>query len=295
MYLYLLAKMEETDLFVTSNNRIACTVNLISEASGLDITEGWVYDNGTVLEVEGLGDSSRIEMIHPLEVSNPERFVTPEKFNEKFKNGLPLPLPIGKKKFVVRHGVAGHNVANASMLQAHDASLTLDGREQAKKSGIAIYKKIHGKVGNLKVRSSDLLRTMETAEELLQQFPEDVRVDTCDVCIQLHEDSRAMKYPHHWKRDDPLREFAIDPFITKEKRRELAPGKTDEENDKMCIENTPKNDPIGDATGCVRKINDMTIDWTTYTEILKTAYAAGKTYGQAASAKTLFDIIFENE
>lgn len=295
MYLYLLAKMEQTDLFVTSNNRITCTVNLISEASGLDIPEGWVYDNGTVLEVEGLGDSSRIEMIHPLEVSNPERFVTREKFNEKFINALPLALPNGKKKIVVRHGVAGHNIPNASMSQSHDASLTLDGREQAKKSGMAIYKKINGKVGNLKVRSSDLLRTMETAEEILQQFPEDVRVDTCDVCIQLHEDSRAMKYPHHWKRDDPLRPFAIDPFISIEKRRELAPGKTDEENAKMCIENTPKNDPIGDATGCVRKINDMTIDWTTYTEILKTAYAAGKTYGQAASAKTLFDIIFENE
>lgn len=287
--------MEEIDLFVTSNNRIACTVNLISEASDLDITEGWVYDNGTVLEVEGLGNSSRVKMIHPLEVSNPSRFVTPEKFNEKFKNDLPLPLPIGKKKYVVRHGVAGHNDPKANMVEAHDASLTLDGREQAKKSGVAIYKKIDGKVASLKVRSSDLLRTMETAEELLQQFPEDVRAHTCDVCIQLHEDSRAMKYPHHWKRDDPLRPFAIDPFISKEKLRELAPGKTDEENDRMLIENTPKNNPIEDAEGCIKKINNMTINWTAYTELLKTAYAAGNTYGQAASAKTLFDIIFEKD
>lgn len=287
--------MEETDLFVTSNNRIACTVNQISEASGLDISEGWVYDNGTVLEVEGLGNSSKIEMIHPLEVSNPVRFVTPEKFNEKFKNSLPLPLPIGKKKYVVRHGVAGHNDPNANMTEAHDASLTLPGRDHAKKSGIAIYKKINGKVGSLKVRSSDLLRTMETAEELLQQFPEDVRVDTCDVCIQLHEDSRAMKYPHHWKRDDPLRPFAIDPFISKEKLRELAPGKTDVENDRMLIENTPKNDPIGDPEGCIKKINNMTIDWSTYKELLENAYAQGKTYGQAASEKTLFDIIFEKD
>ena len=126
-------------------------------------------------------------------------------------------------------------------------------------------------------------------------FPKDVRVEKCDVLIQLHEDSRPIGGIHHWMRDDPLREFAIDPFISIEKRRELAPGKTDEQNAKMCIENTPKNDPITNPEGCIRQINDMKIDWTNYTETLQKAYAQGKTYGQAASEKTLFDIIFEKE
>jgi bisphosphoglycerate-dependent phosphoglycerate mutase len=288
-------KMQQTDLFVTSNNRLTCTVNLICEAAGLEISEGWVYENGTVVKIEGLGETCRIQMIHPDEVTNPGRFVTPEKFNDKFKDELPLPLPIGKNKLVVRHGHAGHNDPQADMNQSHDASLTLMGTDQAIKSGIAIYKKTNGKLPNLRVRSSDLKRTMETAEKILQQFPEDVRVNKCDVCIELHEDSRPIGGIHHWQRNAPLREFAIDPYISIEKRRELAPGKTDEQNAKMCIENTPKNDPIGNPEGCIKQINDLKIDWTNYTETLQKAYAQGKTYGQAASEKTLFDIIFEKE
>ncbi len=287
--------METTDLYVTSNNRLTVTVIRICEAAGIDITEGWVYENGTVVEIEGLGETCRIQMIHPLEVTNPARFVTPEKFNQKFKDELSLPLPNGKNKKIVRHGHAGHNVSEANMTDSHDASLTLTGQDQAKNVGIAIYKKSKGRLPNLRVHSSDLKRTMETAEKILQQFPEDVRAEKCDVLIQLHEDSRPIGGIHHWQKDDPLREFAIDPFISIEKRRELAPGKTDEQNAKMCIENTPKNDPIGNPEGCIRQINDMKIDWTNYTETLQKAYAQGKTYGQAASEKTLFDIIFEKE
>jgi hypothetical protein len=282
-----------TTIIGTSNNRVTCTVNLISEAAGLEITDGWVYDNGTTLVVEGLGDTSRISMIHPTTVSNPDRFVCREKFNEKFKNDLPIPLEVGKKKIVVRHGFAGHNDPNATLQQSHDASLTELGLTQASNSGKAIVEYTKGVLPNLTVKSSDLVRTMETIERILQEIPEDQRTDTCEVCIEARENSRPFKGTHHWKRDDPLTEKAIDPTISLENARLLAPGKTDPEVEKMCIENRPRNDPIKDWDACTKKINGLNIDWTVYKQKLTNGYAAGKTFGQIACEKTLFDIIFE--
>ena len=282
-----------TTIFGTSNNRVTCTVNLISEAAGLDITDGWVYDNGTTLVIEGLGETSRVTMIHPKTVSDTNRFVSLEKFNEKFKNELPIPLKLGKKKIVVRHGYAGHNAQNATLQQSHDASLTELGLIQARNSGKAILEYTQGVLPNLTVKSSDLVRTMETMEQILQVIPEEQRTDTCEVCIEARENSRPIKGTHHWKREDPLTEIAIDPTISLENARLLAPGKTDPEVEKMCIENRPKNDPIKDWDGCVKKINGLNIDWSVYKQKLTEGYAARKTFGQIACEKTLFDIIFE--
>ena len=61
----------------------------------------------------------------------------------------------------------------------------------------------------------------------------------------------------------------------------------------MRIENLPKNDPFGKPDDCVREINGLTIDWSVYLEKLRKGYATGKTFGQIASEKTLFQIIFE--
>jgi len=284
---------EEVSLFVTSNNQGICTLNHIAENAGLEIPTGWVLDNATTIEINGLGETCTVQMIHPLKVTDPDRFVSLEKVNEKFKGELPIPLAIGKKKLVMRHGQAGHNVSTATLNESHDASLTSLGREQAINSGIAIYKHSGGHLSNLKAHCSDLLRTMETAELILQQFPEDLRVDTCEVCIEAHENTRAIGAEHHWKKNDPLREIAIDPYVSLDKLELIAPTKTEEQRKKMRIENLPKNDPIGNESECIKEINGMKIDWSVYVAKLKKGYAEGKTFGQVASEKTLFEIIFE--
>jgi len=283
--------MSEDTIIVTSNNQITCTTNLICEASGLDIPEGWVFDNGTVLMIEGLGETSKIKMIHPTQVSNPSRFISPEKFNEKFKDDLPIPMKNNKNVFIARHGLAGHNEPDADMTQAHDARLTSMGIEQAQNSGIAIYKNCKGRI--TKALTSDLIRTIDTLEIMTRQFPEDNRPKKCEVCIQARENSRLIGGKHHWQRSNPLREYAIDPFISIDKLRLLAPDKLDSQLERMVIENTPKNDPIGDWDGCLKKLNDLEIDWSLYKSTLQKGYAEKKTFGKIASEKTLFDIIFE--
>lgn len=285
---------KETTILVTSNNQLTCAVNRTLEAASIEIPSGWVFDNGTVIEFTGLGETCHVEMIHPKEVSDPARFVSPEKFNETFKGELAIPLPIGKTKHVVRHGHAGHNVPEATLEQAHDASLTVKGRDQAKQSGLAILERSQGNLPNLKVEFSDLVRTMETADTLLEQFPEEVRVKKGLVRLEARENNRPIRGTHFWEKSNPMREFAIDPYAPLDKLRLLAPGKTDDELLRMQIENRPKN-PIGNWEGCVQKIGGLTIDWSVYKAQLEKAYAEGKTFGQAASEKTLFDIIFETE
>ena len=283
----------ETTIIVSSNNQVTCAINRTLEAAGKEVPTGWVLDNGTVVEFTGLGETCRVEMIHPKNVSDPDRFVSLEKFNETFKGELAIPLPLHKKKLVVRHGHGGHNVPDATLEQAHDASLTAKGITQAENSGLAILERSQGNLPNLKVEFSDLRRTMETAKVILEQFPEEKRVDTGLVRIEARENNRPIRGTHFWKKDDPMREFAIDPFAPLDKLRLLAPGKTDAELLKMQIENRPKNDPVGNWEGCVKKIGGLTIDWSIYKAKLEKAYAERKTFGQAASEKTLFDIIFE--
>jgi hypothetical protein len=135
---------------------------------------------------------------------------------------------------------------------------------------------------------------MQTIDEILNQFPEKLRVDKCDVCIEAREDSRMIGEVHHWKLDDPLRKVSIDPFLPIERLRELAPGKTDEQINRMRVENLPKNNPIDSWDECIKKVNNLKIDWSMYIEKLKKGYLEGKKFGEVASEKTLFDIIFED-
>jgi hypothetical protein len=281
------------DIIVTSNNRIICLVNLILDKLKMDLPSGWVIDNGSTFKIEGLGETSRMTMIHPEEVSNPARFTSKETFNKKFNCELAIPMPVGKTNYIVRHGHAGHNVSSATLMESHDAPLTLLGKEQAKKSGEAILKDCGGVLPNLKLKCSDLFRTMETIEIILNELPEDQRTYTCEVCIEARENSRPIGGLHHWKRDDPLTEISIDPTISLEQLRLLAPGKTDTDLNKMLIENCPKNDPIYKPDDCLRQINGLRVDWSLYEKKLTEGYASGKTFGQIASEKTLFDIIFE--
>jgi bisphosphoglycerate-dependent phosphoglycerate mutase len=280
-------------LIITSNNQLICTTNLILEAGGLETISDWVYDNGTVILIEGHGKTCMVRMIHPKEVSDPTRFVSLETFNERFRDELSIPLSHGKKKYIVRHGHAGHNKYGATLEESHDASLTLIGRKQAEQSGIAIFENSQGCLLHLTVYVSDLVRTMETAKILLDQFSEENRVQMCEVLIAARENIRPIKGTHHWKRDDHLREIAIDPFLPIERLRDLAPGKTDIQIEQMRRENLPRNDPIGNPDECIRKIGELTIDWSVYIAKLEKAYAEKKTFGQAASEELLFDFLFE--
>jgi len=282
-----------TTIIVTSNNRVACTVNSILELSGLELPDNWVYDNGCVLKFEGLNDTIRLTMIHPEQVSNPDRFISKEKFNDKFKNELPIKMPLGNIKYLVRHGYAGHNEFSATNEQAHDAALTSTGIIQAKNSGLAIVKDSKGILPNLEVKCSDLYRTMQTIEYVLLELSEEQRIDTCEVCIEARENSRPIGGLQHWRKDDPLTEIAIDPTISLDQLRLLAPSKTDVELERMRIENRPKNDPIKNWNECLKKVNWLNIDWSKYIEKLTKGYAEGKTFGQIASQNTLLEIIIE--
>jgi hypothetical protein len=114
------------------------------------------------------------------------------------------------------------------------------------------------------------------------------------VCIETHENSRLIGYEHHWQLDNPLRKVAIDPFLPLEELQVLAPGKPKDVLERMNIENSPKNDPIGNPDKCIKRIGNLEIDWTTYIKKLTKAKEEGKTYGQAASATLLLDVILEN-
>lgn len=288
----LLIKSRE-QLVITSNNQLVCTTNLILEAGGLETTSDWVFDNGTVILIQGLGKTCLVRMIHPKKVSEPSRFVSLEKFNERFRHELPIPVSHGKKKYIVRHGQAGHNKKGATLEESHDASLTLTGIKQAEQSGLAIFENCGGRLSNLDLYVSDLVRTMETLKIVLDQFSEESRVQMCEVLIAARENIRPIGGIHHWKRDDPLRQIALDPFLPIESLRDLAPGKTDIQIEQMRRENLPRNDPIGNPEECIRKIGELTIDWSLYTAKLEKAYAEKKTFGQAASEELLFDFLFE--
>ena len=282
-------------LFGTSNNQLVCTVNNISEKAGLQIPNGWVFENGAVFKITGFGETSTVQMIHPKVVSNPARFVSLETVNQHFAGNLQIPLTNGKIKYVVRHGHGQHNDPDATMDQAHDGKLTKTGYEQAEKSGIAIFNDAGGMLTNLEAYSSDLERTMETVKIIMDQIPIEQRASKCSVCIEARENSRPIGGEHFWKRNDPNRQIAIDPFLDVEKLRVLAPEKTYDQLARMKIENLPKNNPIDEPDKCIRNIDYLEIDWTEYVKKLETAYAQGKKFGQAASEKLLFDILFENE
>lgn len=314
-------------LYNTSNNQLVCLSNHILSRSGLPIPTGWVFDNGTVLKLM----ENHVEMIHPRVVSIPSRFVSPETFNAAFV-GVKLPLPARTVVFVGRHGHGGHNDPLATLVDAHDALLTSLGETQARNAAKAMLADEHYRqITHFQAYCSDLLRTMGSCSTILDEIQQELRrfhalshmplsrysmrwtsplanddvrgcddtigvdsVHTCEVCIETHENSRLIGYEHHWQLDNPLREVAIDPFLSVEELQVLAPGKPKDVIERMRIENLPKNDPIGNPDKCIKRIGNLEIDWTTYIKKLTKAKEEGKTYGQAASETLLLDVILEN-
>jgi hypothetical protein len=266
--------------------------------SGKCIPEkGWVFDNGTVVKIKRNGDRSiTVEMIHPNPVSNIARFVSLEDFNDAFQGEVVLDIPINSVIFLVRHGHAGHNEPTASIEQAHDASLTEKGIEQAVKAGQAIRADTDVASGEheLFIYCSDLLRTMQTAKIVSDQLPEENRPKSVTVLIQAREYSRPIGGEHYWMDGDSRIQIAMDPFLPIEKLHVLASRKTDDEIRRMVIENCPKNDPIGNWTKCIKEIDGFQIDWTRYIDVLTKGTAKGKTFGQIASEKSFLDVIIEN-
>jgi hypothetical protein len=285
-------------LYITSNNQLTRLVYQVLFRSGKCIPEkGWVFDNGTVVKIKRNGDGSiTVEMIHPNPVSNIARFVSLKTFNDFFQGEVVLDIPINSVIFLVRHGHAGHNEPTASIEQAHDASLTEKGIEQAVNAGQAIRADPDVASGEheLFIYCSDLVRTMQTAKFVSDQLPEEIRPKFVTVLIQAREYSRPIGGEHYWMDDDLRIQIAMDPSLPIEKLRVLASGKTDDEIRRMVIQNCPKNDPIRKWDECIKEIDGFQIDWTRYIDVLTMGTAKGKTFGPIASEKSFLDVIIEN-
>lgn len=277
-------------VYVTSNNQLVCLFYNILNRSGKPIPTGWVIDNGSVFRI---GRDGSIQMIHPTFVSNPQRFVTPEHFNEVFKD---VTLPASEKTiYIVRHGHGIHNEASATIEESRDPQLTELGIEQAQNSGQAIFKDMKDQeVITIDAYCSDLFRTMLTIDIIMEQIPSKLRATKTSVCIEARENIRPNGSVHHWELDDPLRKLAIDPFLPVEDLHALAPGLTDMKIERKRVENLPINDPIGDWDACVKKVGNTEIDWNNYIAKLKRAKNEGKTFGQVASENLFMNVILEN-
>jgi len=285
-------------LYITSNNQLTRFVYQVLVRSGKCIPQkGWVFDNGTVIKIKRNSNGSiTVEMIHPIVVSDSARFVSLKDFNDAFEGNVVFDIPLNSVVFLIRHGHARHNERTASVEEAHDAHLTQKGMEQAVKAGQAIYADpdVLGTEHRVLIHCSDLLRTMETSKIVLDQLPEKIQPRFVTVVIQAREYSRPIGGPHYWKHGDLLIETAMDPFLPIEKLRVLAPTKTDDEIQKMVIENRPKNDPIKNLDECIKEIKGLLIDWTRYIDVLTKGTAEGKTFGQIASETSFLDVIIEN-
>lgn len=283
---------------ITSNNQLTRFFYQVICRSGKCIPQkGWVFDNGTVIKIKRDSDESIVvKMIHPREVSNKDRFVSLEDFNNAFQGVIILNIPQNSVIFLIRHGHAEHNVLEASLNDAHDAHLTEKGIEQAVKAGQAIYADPDVLTGEHEfiIYISDLLRTMQTAKFVSDQLPEAIRPKFVTVLIQAHEYSRPIGGPHYWEDGDLRIQTAMDPFLPIEQLRVLAPTKTDDEIWRMVIENLPKTDPIKNWEKCIKDIDGFAIVWTRYIDVLTKGTAEGKTFGQIASEKSFLDVVIEN-
>lgn len=279
------------EAYFTSNNQLVCLANQALTDAGRDPTTGWVFDNCTVIRMNDQG----FTMIHPKQVSDIKRFVTPEKFNETFQ-GVPSGIPTGKVVYLFRHGHALHNDPLTTFQHSHDASLTQKGIEQAQNASASIqadadFAQIHGPIA---LYCSDLCRTWETAKIFHDLIPKELQAGKVSICLEAHEYTRAIGAIQHWEKTNPMRKIAINPFLSVEEVSVLAPTKTKEEIARMMIENCPKNDPRKNWQACMKNIGDFKLDWSDYISKLDKAESEGKNYGDAASEKLLLEVIREN-
>lgn len=295
-------KCMRAHLYVFSNNQCFNLFANMLHRSGVQVPENWVYDNtATIRVMNGGPDGYFVTMIYPGVVSNTSRFISPEAFNAALaaSGHKHLDIPKDKVIYFCRHGHGLHNIPETSAKDARDAKLTELGIKQALQAGQVIAADaLQLGVVELKVYFSDLIRTMETAYHIVKQFPEHMRPKRGEVCIESHEATRPIGGKHHWSLDDLLRRIAMDPYAPIEALRELAPGKTDAEIERMRVENWAINDPIGDPENCIKCIGDhefsLEIDWSDYVAKLQEAKAKGETFGDAASKTLFIDIVLRN-
>jgi len=286
-------------IYVTSNNQ---TFNLFANVlrrSGLPVPSNVVFDNGTVIRImRGAADGYYVSMINPEKVSNPDRFIMPEAFNKIMaaSGHQHLNLPVGTVAYIVRHGHAGHNDPKTSVEDARDADLTDLGRTQAQEAGQAIATDaLQLGVVLVKAYCSDLVRTMQTADVIVNQFPEHIRPKRCKVCIEAHESTRPIGGDHHWEEDDLLRAVAMDASLSIEDLRSLfKEGTEDAKIERARVENWARNDPVCNWDQCIKRVGDLDIDWSEYIAKVQKAKDEGKTFGDAAAETLFLDVIISN-
>jgi hypothetical protein len=288
-----------THLYVSSNNQLVCLSYHVLSRSGIAIpAKGWVFDNGTVIRMCGGADGAcDVRMIHPEKVSNPDRFVSPDAFNAVMaaSSHRHLALAAGTTIYLVRHGHAGHNEPSASLQEARDADLTQTGIQQAEDAGRAVAKDIATREDNdvVPVHCSDLFRTMHTAYIIVNCFPPHARPAKCQVCIEARENIRPIGGIHHWQADNILRRIAIDPFVPVEQLRALAPGKSDQDLEKLRAENLPRNRPVGNWEQCIKSVGELELDWSDYVDKVRRV-SAGESFGDVASKTLFLDVVLRN-
>jgi broad specificity phosphatase PhoE len=285
-------------LYVSSNNQLLCLAYNVLTRAGIPVPEkGWVLDNGAVLRLRGSASGCEVRMIHPEKVSNPDRFVSLEDFNAVMATSshAHLAIPAGSTIYLVRHGHALHNEPSTPLQDARDADLTPTGIIQAHDAGrVVAADAAQHSAGAFSVHCSDLVRTMHTCAIILQHFPPHTRPATCSVCLEARENTRPIGGVHHWQADNPLRRVAIDPFLSLEELRALAPGKSDAEVERLRAENLPRNDPVGAWEQCIKSTGELGLDWSDYIAKVQRARADGKTFGDAASETLFLDIVLRN-
>jgi broad specificity phosphatase PhoE len=282
---------------VTSNNQLFILIANLLHRSGLRVPDNVVWDNGTAIRIIGAADGYHVSMINPKKVSNPDRFITPEALNKIMADSghQHLNLPVGTVAYIVRHGHAGHNDPMTPLHDARDADLTGLGRTQAQEAGQAIAcDALQLGVVLIKAYCSDLVRTMQTADIIISQFPEHIRPKVCKVIIEAHESTRAIGGIHHWEEDDLLRAVAMDASLSIEDLRPLfKEGTEDAKIERSRVENWARNNPVDDWDQCIKRVGDIEIDWSDYIAKVVKARNEGKTFGDAAAETLFLDVILQ--
>jgi hypothetical protein len=285
-------------LYVSSNNQTFNVMANILSRSGLLVPENWVFDNCTSISIRRVSRGYVVEMINPDKVSNEKRFISKEVFNAALaeSNHPHLAIREGTIVYLIRHGQARNNLPETFDEDARDANLTSDGIMQASVCGEAIAKHaLELGVIELKVHTSDLIRTMRTADEIMQQFPEHMRPKTFVVCIEAREAMRFIGGKHNWEKENPDRLLAMDPLLSIDELSKIFPPGTD--RDKMVraqLENLPWNNPVDNPDECIKSIGNFAIDWSDYVQKVLDARRIGKSFGSAAAETLLLDVIISN-
>jgi len=287
---------ESAQIYSTHHNTMVCTAYLLLERAGISLPPKlWAFDNGTVIELCGEIDGGcRIRMIHPKEVSNPDRFTSPEVFNTTMSKSSHkhLKFPQDATACFLRHGVCAHNDSKATIEEAHDGLLTELGRVQVGNACIVIATGLE-KYDNIDLTTycSDLQRSMESIEILHDNLSSKLQQPPCCMCIESRERTRAIGTDQQWQDVNCLRGIAIDPYLEIDQYSPLfPPGTLPAAMKRSLVENLPRS-PIKEP---VTHFGDLAIDSRDYVTKVQEAEARGETFGDAASRIQFLDVVIQN-